>query len=113
SSSSISATWRFFSFSGRGRHTRSKRDWSSDVCSSDLTLTVTPNNQSIVSGTVLPSFSATITGFVNGDAQSVVSGQPALTTTATRSEERRVGKEGRAARPPIAQQSKTAQRVEE
>src|SRR5438067_6029302 len=23
-------------FSGRGRHTRSKRDWSSDVCSSDL-----------------------------------------------------------------------------
>ena len=48
-------------------------------------LTVTPNNQSIVSGTVLPSFSATITGFVNGDAQSVVSGQPALTTTATSS----------------------------
>src|SRR5699024_12121585 len=27
--------------SSRGRHTRSKRDWSSDVCSSDLT-TVTP-----------------------------------------------------------------------
>src|SRR5699024_11928246 len=26
---------RFF-FSSRGRHTRSKRDWSSDVCSSDL-----------------------------------------------------------------------------
>src|SRR5207249_9751194 len=23
-------------FSSRGRHTRSKRDWSSDVCSSDL-----------------------------------------------------------------------------
>src|SRR5699024_10659957 len=29
---------RFF-FSSRRRHTRSKRDWSSDVCSSDLTLT--------------------------------------------------------------------------
>src|SRR5207249_2897631 len=27
--------WRFF-FSSRRRHTRSKRDWSSDVCSSDL-----------------------------------------------------------------------------
>src|SRR5699024_11252070 len=25
-----------FSFSSRRRHTRSKRDWSSDVCSSDL-----------------------------------------------------------------------------
>src|SRR5699024_11778541 len=30
----------FFFFSSRRRHTRSKRDWSSDVCSSDLTPTV-------------------------------------------------------------------------
>src|SRR5699024_11356685 len=29
----------FFFFSSRRRHTRSKRDWSSDVCSSDLLLT--------------------------------------------------------------------------
>src|SRR5699024_11365267 len=29
-----------FFFSSRRRHTRSKRDWSSDVCSSDLTITV-------------------------------------------------------------------------
>src|SRR5699024_1574593 len=28
--------WRRFVFSSRRRHTRSKRDWSSDVCSSDL-----------------------------------------------------------------------------
>src|SRR6266704_4647158 len=28
----------YFFFSSRRRHTRSKRDWSSDVCSSDLTL---------------------------------------------------------------------------
>src|SRR5699024_11268067 len=28
----------FFFFSSRRRHTRSKRDWSSDVCSSDLLL---------------------------------------------------------------------------
>ncbi|HTC76080.1 MAG TPA: MBG domain-containing protein [Edaphobacter sp.] len=46
------------------------------------TLTVTPNNQSIVAGSVLPSLAATITGFVNGDAQTVVTGSPALTTTA-------------------------------
>src|SRR5699024_11983757 len=28
--------WVFFFFSRRRRHTRAKRDWSSDVCSSDL-----------------------------------------------------------------------------
>src|SRR5699024_11511136 len=28
----------YFFFSSRRRHTRSKRDWSSDVCSSDLSL---------------------------------------------------------------------------
>src|SRR5207249_5837922 len=28
--------WQAFFFSSRRRHTRSKRDWSSDVCSSDL-----------------------------------------------------------------------------
>src|SRR5699024_11222002 len=31
----MSFFWSFF-FSSRRRHTRSKRDWSSDVCSSDL-----------------------------------------------------------------------------
>src|SRR5699024_11846524 len=30
------STFVFFFFSSRRRHTRSKRDWSSDVCSSDL-----------------------------------------------------------------------------
>src|SRR5699024_11680810 len=30
----------FFFFSSRRRHTRSKRDWSSDVCSSDLGATI-------------------------------------------------------------------------
>src|SRR5207249_8465207 len=29
-------------FSSRRRHTRSKRDWSSDVCSSDLAITFMP-----------------------------------------------------------------------
>src|SRR5438067_10119450 len=33
---SVSRFSFFFFFSSRRRHTRSKRDWSSDVCSSDL-----------------------------------------------------------------------------
>src|SRR5699024_11259156 len=32
----ICSIFFFFFFSSRRRHTRSKRDWSSDVCSSDL-----------------------------------------------------------------------------
>src|SRR5699024_11256212 len=32
----VSSVYFFFFFSSRRRHTRSKRDWSSDVCSSDL-----------------------------------------------------------------------------
>src|SRR5690606_39887294 len=32
--------WSFFFFSSRRRHTRFSRDWSSDVCSSDLGLTL-------------------------------------------------------------------------
>src|SRR5699024_11701924 len=32
----LSGLFLFFFFSSRRRHTRSKRDWSSDVCSSDL-----------------------------------------------------------------------------
>src|SRR2546429_5676281 len=33
-------TRAFFFFSSRRRHTRCSRDWSSDVCSSDLTLVI-------------------------------------------------------------------------
>jgi uncharacterized protein (TIGR03437 family) len=48
-------------------------------------LTVTANNASKVTGAPLPTFTATITGFVNGDTLAVVSGAPSLTTTATAS----------------------------
>src|SRR5206468_5182992 len=34
-----------FFFSSRRRHTRSDRDWSSDVCSSDLSVDATPSRQ--------------------------------------------------------------------
>src|SRR5699024_11944795 len=35
-SAAVCVSFLFFFFSSRRRHTRSKRDWSSDVCSSDL-----------------------------------------------------------------------------
>src|SRR5699024_11359100 len=41
---SVAAPARCFFFSSRRRHTRSKRDWSSDVCSSDLNEVKTSRN---------------------------------------------------------------------
>src|SRR5207247_1467291 len=52
----------FFFFSSRRRHTRSTRDWSSDVCSSDLpteTLTTTPTESPTPTAT--PTATPTIT----------------------------------------------------
>jgi len=46
-------------------------------------LTVTANNASRVYGVANPAFTASYSGFVNGDTSSVVSGTPSLTTTAT------------------------------
>src|SRR2546421_1747329 len=40
----ISYSIFFFFFSSRRRHTRSDRDWSSDVCSSDLATKIPPKN---------------------------------------------------------------------
>ncbi len=48
-------------------------------------LTVTANNASMTYGGSLPTFSASYSGFVNGDGQGVLSGSPSLTTTATSS----------------------------
>src|SRR2546428_9799309 len=39
---STNTTYLFFFFSSRRRHTRSDRDWSSDVCSSDLAAAEVP-----------------------------------------------------------------------
>src|SRR6266513_4818077 len=65
-----------FFFSSRRRHTRSKRDWSSDVCSSDLLLRTAP---------------------AAAGADALLDEQPApqVALVGTRSEERRVGKECR------------------
>ena len=47
------------------------------------TLTVTADNKTMVYGATVPALTDTITGFVNGDTSSVVSGTAALSTTAT------------------------------
>jgi hypothetical protein len=46
-------------------------------------LMVTANNASRVYGAANPTFTASFSGFVNGDTSSVLSGAPSLTTTAT------------------------------
>ena len=46
-------------------------------------LTVTVNNGSRSYGAANPTFTASYSGFVNGDTSSVLSGTPSLTTTAT------------------------------
>src|SRR5699024_11882682 len=82
----------FFVFTSRRRHTRSKRDWSSDVCSSDLTgvlekaFTVSVTNPSTTSASYLKLVSLAI-----DDAGRFYS----VNYSTTRSEERRVGKECR------------------
>jgi len=48
-------------------------------------LTVTANNVSKAIGAVNPTLTASFSGFVNGDNSAVVSGSPALSTTATAS----------------------------
>src|SRR5699024_11625553 len=66
-----------FFFSSRRRHTRSKRDWSSDVCSSDLS-----------SGSGVQATTVT-------DPEEVRGALTAALNHRGRSEERRVGKECR------------------
>ena len=47
------------------------------------TLTVTANNTNRVYGAANPTFTARYSGFVNGETNTVLSGSPSLTTTAT------------------------------
>src|SRR2546421_3682906 len=87
----------FFFFSSRRRHTRSDRDWSSDVCSSDLALFVyarpkrliahSPGNAAEIRIGALPT---AVTLFTTAGFRCIVA-----PLDASRSEERRVGKECR------------------
>src|SRR3712207_8672886 len=86
-----------FFFSSRRRHTRYWRDWSSDVCSSDL-LAETINDMT----DTLRTFAEQVTGVAREvGTEGVLGGQAQVPNAAgtwrdlTRSEERRVGKECR------------------
>src|SRR5437868_10267053 len=83
----------FFFFSSRRRHTRSKRDWSSDVCSSDLQVEIVADIRDTFSVLVNEEEQSRV---VEQVARTVVDPSKVLTRSQPkRSEERRVGKEGR------------------
>src|SRR5207249_6144268 len=95
----------FFFFSSRRRHTRSKRDWSSDVCSSDLDYLVyflgfVPGFAylgELPEALVTPRLAIPRRSVLRGSV-GIAGNQTGVYPFATpgRSEERRVGKEGRA-----------------
>src|SRR2546430_10657199 len=79
----------FFFFSSRRRHTRFDCDWSSDVCSSDLSKAERPRvGAGVVRGGVLPSTEV-------DDRVDPVEKIACRAQELARSEERRVGKECR------------------
>src|SRR5205814_3086841 len=78
-----------FFFSSRRRHTRCLSDWSSDVCSSDLS----GENATAVSRSEWPS--SVCSGAPVAESQSLSVRSLDADATSLRSEERRVGKEWR------------------
>src|SRR5204863_673224 len=82
----------FFFFSSRRRHTRSLRDWSSDVCSSDL---LDRRPAGVARGERVTIIAAT-SGDTGGAAIEAFRGSSRVDAIVLRSEERRVGKECRA-----------------
>src|SRR5690606_40480139 len=102
--------------SSRRRHTRFSRDWSSDVCSSDLGLPVVAHRTRLTEDFIprlVPGcvFDPRVESLVESLAQ-VASLEPELVTAAaerraeelapSRSEERRVGRDSRSRRPPLS-----------
>src|SRR5438105_9074636 len=99
SSARVVCFFIFFFFSSRRRHTRSTRDWSSDVCSSDLMMARIGKNMRITRWRSAPSSApmAPSRGLFRFSAQPRMWRAPSRSRCAPtrRSEERRVGKEGR------------------
>src|SRR5699024_12003217 len=91
---------RFFFLSSRRRHTRSKRDWSSDVCSSDLSRFQIGRSRPATTWMVLSVNSETSPSSACQPAakhsrSATVQWLSAIIFSGRRSEERRVGKECR------------------
>src|SRR5687768_18300931 len=87
-----------FFFSSRRRHTRCSRDWSSDVCSSDLTRLVSrkiPLDLSARAADLALGFSPSFTGGGVFGGFLALAGFASRVSSDARSEERRVGKECR------------------
>src|SRR5947207_4536194 len=90
-----------FFFSSRRRHTRSLCDWSSDVCSSDLTFCRPLDNRRCLltrKGSEMTNgvfFLPLLTAFVERTPELHLVPSASVPSPAARSEERRVGKEGR------------------
>src|SRR5947207_11394372 len=82
----------FFFFSSRRRHTRSLCDWSSDVCSSDLSRSQASVEEEDPSTEAWLREGIT---FEKLDAPGLCRLEPAVAADLVRSEERRVGKECR------------------
>src|SRR5690349_22185925 len=83
-----------FFFSSRRRHTRSLRDWSSDVCSSDL-LVGTDGRDVVLAGAGGDVLRDLVAELVLGQHGVVHLDAGVLGEAVLRSEERRVGKECR------------------
>src|SRR5690606_40199148 len=90
----------FFFFSSRRRHTRFSRDWSSDVCSSDLVAELVPRvsrtndvADSHYSLRLNSDRSGALAGAGAGAGRARTLAQRQLHRANERSEERRVGKE--------------------
>src|SRR5690349_22935217 len=92
-----------FFFSSRRRHTRSLRDWSSDVCSSDLAeaLDAWRPDLLLVVGDRFEQLAAAQAGlFLGIPIAHLYGGDVTEGAFDDRSEERRVGKEGRSGWSP-------------
>src|SRR5205807_5169277 len=93
---------RLFFFSSRRRHTRLQGDWSSDVCSSDLAVTVYRYDSSIRIDPPTVDLEKRWSESLQRLSQEAQNGDPACraeffaAVQRGRSEERRVGKECRA-----------------
>src|SRR5690606_39947145 len=88
----------YFFFSSRRRHTRFSRDWSSDVCSSDLnTIEAVEAQTTVEIEAFQPQVAATDLSTVVKDIMQATDKipLPEANIVVSRSEERRVGKECR------------------